>query len=142
MLCTICKQRTAIYDVAEFAIHPSESLVCDECLDVAVESRESCPTCGWKEEDYRLTGLMGCADCYLSFLPLTFREALRLQEKTEHVGKKPQDMDFNLLDERALLEKKIERYMREERSEEEIKRLGERLRAVIEKIEGDADGTH
>lgn len=141
MLCAICKKRTALYDVAEFAIDPSCTLVCDECLEFAVDGYDSCPTCGWKRDDYLRTGLMGCADCYLSFLPLTFREALRLHEKTEHVGKRPQEMDFALIDERKSLEEKIERCLKEGASEVEIKRLGERLRHIDERI-GEQDGTH
>lgn len=141
MLCTICKQRTAVYDVAEFAIEPSKALVCEECLELAVVDRESCPTCGWKQEDYRATGLMGCADCYLSFLPITFSEALRLQQKTEHVGKKPKTINFNLIDRRDYLERKLERKVAEGASEEEIFLLGEELSEIMKEIEGGEDGT-
>ena len=112
MRCCHCKKREGIYEISDFVGEQALVMVCDECLDFVLGGLESCPTCGYRREDYERTGLMGCADCYRAFLPLTMRETLRLQEKTEHKGKKPEEGNFDLVEERSLLKERIEECIR------------------------------
>lgn len=55
---------------------------------LAVADREHCPRCGGTLQDFRETGRLGCAECYVHFEgPL--RELLRrLHGSTHHVGER------------------------------------------------------
>lgn len=103
MLCCHCKKREGIYEISDFVGAQALVTVCDDCLDFMLGGLKSCPTCGYTEADYKRTGLMGCADCYRAFLPLTMRETLRLQERTEHKGKEPGDDNTDLIEEKKFL---------------------------------------
>jgi len=51
---------------------------------------DTCETCGCTVEDFRRTGLFGCADCYLTFR-FSLETMLPLMHKgTHHLGKIPQ----------------------------------------------------
>lgn len=108
MLCTLCKQREAIYDISAFLEDGVMTMVCDECLEGALGGMsEACPTCGWTVEDYYRTGLMGCADCYRAFLPLTLRINDRIQLNTEQTTRPPQK-NFHLHERRRVIRRALE----------------------------------
>jgi len=56
-------------------------------LEAAAASRDACPTCAATLDDFRASGRLGCADCWIAFeRPL--RELLsRVHGGTRHVGR-------------------------------------------------------
>lgn len=51
------------------------------------EQSEPCPYCGLTEGDFRLTGRLGCSQCYAHFEPQLRRLLRRLHGAPQHVGK-------------------------------------------------------
>lgn len=49
----------------------------------------ACPSCGTTLEEFRVTGLLGCADCYAAFRDELLPTIRSVQGKTRHVGKAP-----------------------------------------------------
>ena len=89
--------------------HVGDKLVevhlCDRCnqsvyknkltiLDIAniVKNAEGryCPTCGTTEKDFESTFKFGCADCYKHMSAIALSSAERVQQCTNHVGKRLQ----------------------------------------------------
>lgn len=48
-----------------------------------------CPTCGWKSEDLRKNGKLGCEDCYGTFKTVLDSALKNMHRGTLHVGKSP-----------------------------------------------------
>ena len=51
--------------------------------------QKTCPNCGTTLEDFRRTGLLGCAECYQIFREEVFAAARHVQGKIHHEGKIP-----------------------------------------------------
>lgn len=49
----------------------------------------ACPSCGMTLEEFRVTGLLGCADCYQAFREDLLPTIRSIQGKTCHAGKAP-----------------------------------------------------
>ncbi len=96
-------------------------------------SVKKCPRCGITIEDFRRTGLLGCAECYNVFREEILATVARVQGKTRHKGKLTvaSEENYSLLLEQQLLKENIERAMREgdfERAEQLNRRLQESRR--------------
>lgn len=76
-----------------------------------------CPRCGMTLEEFRRTGLLGCANCYPYFREELAPVLRRVQGRTVHTGKIPQEPDggYTILLERQILKEGIERALREKR---------------------------
>ncbi len=88
-----------------------------------------CPRCGTTIEEFRRTGLLGCAECYTAFREEVLLTVRRVQGKTRHAGAIPvaKEERYSLMLERQHLKEGIERAMREGRYDE-AKKLQQRLK--------------
>ncbi len=84
-----------------------------------------CPVCGTTIEDFRRTGLLGCANCYRVFRDEVFAVVQKTQKDTFHKGKK---VDA-LLIQQERLKADLERALREQ-NYPEAERLQEQLKAL------------
>lgn len=92
-----------------------------------------CPRCGTTIEEYRRSGLVGCAQCYTVFREELLKSVSHVQGKPHHTGKVPsaKEENYSFLLEQQLLKERIERAMREQRfadAEELRQRLRESAR--------------
>ncbi len=55
------------------------------------EKRRACPTCGATMEEFRHTGLLGCADCYRVFREELAPTVRFIQGRLYHAGKSPSE---------------------------------------------------
>lgn len=88
-----------------------------------------CPRCGTTIEDFRRTGLLGCADCYRAFRGEILSAVRRVQGTTRHEGAIPavSEEKYSFMLEQQHLKDAIERAMRAGRFEE-AETLQQRLR--------------
>ena len=99
-----------------------------------------CPRCGTTIEEFRRTGLLGCAECYSVFREEILSTVLRVQGKTRHEGDIPavKEEKYSFMLEQQHLKEEIERAMRERRyaeAEELKQRLKESNRTRREEEE-------
>lgn len=73
-----------------------------------------CPRCGTTIEDFRRTGLLGCAECYRVFREEILLTVRRVQGHTHHTGEIPSvsEEKYSFMLERQHLKEEIERAMR------------------------------
>lgn len=102
-------------------------------------SRE-CPACGTTMEDFRRTGLLGCAHCYTAFAGELLPVIRSVQRAEQHGGSRPKgeatenyDRIRNLIDRRDALKDSIEQELRKG-GYARAKALGNSLRAVDEEL--------
>lgn len=91
-----------------------------------------CPKCGMTAEEYRRTGLWGCAECYRVFREEICASLRKLQGKVRHTGKAPAqstEKNYARLLRRRRLKEELETAIREERYDD-AERLQEELRAL------------
>lgn len=107
MLCACCKKNPAKpYTRKEDGKDLSLNL-CEECYEKLYPEREEesdffasfvgggesgekrCPACGTTLEDFRRTGLLGCAYCYTAFREALLPTVHYAQGKLHHEGKSP-----------------------------------------------------
>ncbi len=100
----------------------------------------ACPVCGTTLEDFRATGLLGCAHCYTAFREEITPTVRRIQGKTRHEGKVPEtaagekyELVRELVREQDRLKGELERAMRE-RDFSAAEKLKERLREINHKL--------
>ncbi len=81
---------------------------------------QSCPVCGTTLDDFRKTGLLGCAHCYAAFRKELLPSIRKLQGKLQHEGKTPDAQSEEryarkreLVDEQERLKTAFERAVRE-----------------------------
>ncbi len=58
-------------------------------LDSAKNVPRACPACGTTLEEFRRTGLLGCADCYSAFREALIPTVQVIQGRVRHTGKDP-----------------------------------------------------
>lgn len=100
----------------------------------------SCPACGTTFDEFRRTGLLGCAQCYSAFREELTNTVRGIQGKVRHVGKRPSvgaeekyDMMRAYVTQRETLKEGLEKAMRE-RDYETARRLQRELRLLNGKI--------
>lgn len=119
MLCSNCKKNEGVYPVT--GADGEETLLCNECyarLGAAaeyaalsgIEEGGRCPVCGTTYEQYKHTGLVGCAACYDAFREELMPVIRRMHGKTVHMGGHPLGNGklYELLDERNRLRAELE----------------------------------
>lgn len=57
------------------------------------KNEKVCPVCGTSYSDYERSGLLGCTSCYDVFKAELIPSILRMQGKSEHVGKAEKNTD-------------------------------------------------
>lgn len=149
MLCCHCKknQATKKYDKTDADGKKFSAYYCPDCYrrlfvsaDIRPAARKGgqiamCPYCGATEEEFKKTGLVGCAECYrfLSFSVLPV--VVRLQGDEAHCGEGPEISDERewAIRRRNVLKKREEELMKEgkfdvaRKCHEELKRLNDLL---------------
>ena len=138
MKCTQCGRPASKYQIAAGG-KTREAVLCPACY-AALTAREGrrCPACGMTLEEYRRTGLVGCAECYRFFRRELLPAVKEIQGGTAHTGKTPAadaGENYELLLERARVRARLEELKKGDEAEAE--RLGEQVRALNKAIRGE-----
>ena len=103
-------------------------------------SRKRCPSCGTTVEEFRMTGLLGCADCYTAFREEILPTIRYIQGTTRHEGKAPSgaaeanyDVVRDLVREQGTLKAELAK-AQEEHDTEAVERLKVRLKEVSKRL--------
>ena len=139
MKCTQCGRPASKYQIAAGG-KTREAVLCPACY-AALTAREGrrCPACGMTLEEYRRTGLVGCAECYRFFRRELLPAVKEIQGGTAHTGKTPAadaGETNELLLERARVRARLEEALKKG-DEAEAERLGEQVRALNKAIRGE-----
>ena len=141
MVCTQCGRPASKYHIAA-GWKEYDALLCPECyaaLTAARAEARRCPSCGMALEDYRRTGLVGCAECYRFFRRELTPAVKGIQGGTTHTGKTPgadAGENYELFLERARLRGRLEEALRRG-DDREAERLGEAIRSLNKAIRGE-----
>lgn len=141
MVCTQCGRPASRYHIAAGG-KEYDAVLCPECyaaLTAARAEARSCPSCGMAFEDYRRTGLVGCAECYRFFRRELTPAVKGIQGGTAHTGKTPgadAGENYELFLERARLRGRLEEALRRG-DDREAERLGEAIRSLNKAIRGE-----
>ena len=144
MLCIICKEKEATVHLTQITGDKVQKVdLCEECakhkgvndpagfslaelllgLGAAQESEQAaggvelkCPKCGFTQADFKKSGRLGCAECYLTFAEGLEGLLKTMHKGTRHAGKVPhalqQSREFG--DRLKSLEKKLAKAVAEE----------------------------
>ena len=138
MVCTQCGRPASRYHIAAGG-KEYDAVLCPECyaaLTAARAEARRCPSCGMALEDYRRTGLVGCAECYRFFRRELTPAVKGIQGGTAHTGKTPgadAGENYELFLERARLRGRLEEALRRG-DDREAERLGEAIRSLNKAI--------
>lgn len=141
MVCTQCGRPASKYHIAAGG-KEYDAVLCPECyaaLTAARAEARRCPSCGMAFEDYRRTGLVGCAECYRFFRRELTPAVKGIQGGTAHTGKTPgadAGENYELFLERARLRGRLEEALRRG-DDREAERLGEAIRSLNKAIRGE-----
>lgn len=141
MVCTQCGRPASKYHIAAGG-KEYDAVLCPECyaaLTAARAEARRCPSCGMALEDYRRTGLVGCAECYRFFRRELTPAVKGIQGGTTHTGKTPgadAGENYELFLERARLRGRLEEALRRG-DDREAERLGEAIRSLNKAIRGE-----
>ncbi len=141
MVCTQCGRPASKYHIAAGG-KEYDAVLCPECyaaLTAARAEARRCPSCGMALEDYRRTGLVGCAECYRFFRRELTPAVKGIQGGTAHTGKTPgadAGENYELFLERARLRGRLEEALRRG-DDREAERLGEAIRSLNKAIRGE-----
>ncbi|NCG09293.1 MAG: excinuclease ABC subunit B [Verrucomicrobia bacterium] len=86
-LCENCAQQKGVSDPEGYSL--AEMLMQHSSDFEAEAGRLQCGTCGCTTGDFKRTGRMGCADCYIAFEPLLEPILEDMHAGLRHVGKVP-----------------------------------------------------
>ena len=141
MVCTQCGRPASKYHIAAGG-KEYDAVLCPECyaaLTAARAEARRCPSCGMALEDYRRTGLVGCAECYRFFRRELTPAVKGIQGGTAHTGKTPgadAGENYELFLERARLRGRLGEALRRG-DDREAERLGEAIRSLNKAIRGE-----
>ena len=141
MVCTQCGRPASRYHIAAGG-KEYDAVLCPECyaaLTAARAEARRCPSCGMALEDYRRTGLVGCAECYRFFRRELTPAVKGFQGGTAQTGKTPgadAGENYELFLERARLRGRLEEALRRG-DDREAERLGEAIRSLNKAIRGE-----
>ena len=102
-------------------------------------AKKICPNCGMPIEDFRRSGLLGCAKCYTTFRMECLSAARRVQKSIFHTGNRPtQDENRQLFIEQAQLVERYSQAIREGKMKEadELHHRLEEIARLIHPKEG------
>ena len=166
MLCCICKQREAKVHLTQILGDKMQKVdLCEDCakqkgvndpagfsladllLGVGASDEIAqaggadlkCPNCGFTQADFKKTGRLGCAKCYVTFADGLEGLIKTMHKGTHHVGKVPQvlQQSRDLSDRLKTLEKKLVKAVEDENFEQaallrdEIKQTTSKLRNLV-----------
>ena len=86
-LCESCAQAKGVTDSEGYSLTDLLSKV--NLSPEKGEPQITCPDCGLNTTDFRRTGRLGCAACYVSFVPLLKPVLVDMHAGTAHKGKIP-----------------------------------------------------
>ena len=157
MLCQHCKKHTAVVNYTEsnngakFSYHLCAFCYADLFGELnnktnndiwaglfggSNENRKVCPVCNTTYDDYEKTGLLGCTSCYDVFKEELIPSILRIQGKTEHVGKVGKNNDELGLHRRLkTLREQLEEALREKKYGE-ADRLNKQINSIKKTLHG------
>ncbi len=148
MICTICGEDSARVYHRKTGDRELSLTLCPDCyarlypegegadffasfLGRTAGRRKTCPTCGVSLDDYRRTGLVGCADCYTYFRAELMETVRMIQGKSRHAGKVPEGTN----------EKRYELFRRQVELRERIKEAQDAHDAAEEeRLRSELDG--
>jgi protein arginine kinase activator len=108
-------------------------------LEQAASGTETrCPQCGFTHADFKKSGRLGCAECYVTFAEGLGGLLKTMHKGTRHVGKVPESLRTkrDISEQLAALQKKLNKAIETESFEQaaqlrdEIKQLNSRLAAA------------
>lgn len=113
----------------------------------ALDSTESCPTCGFTTVEFKKTGQFGCPECYETFRDTVIPMLEGMHRGQTHMGKVPQHMLSRVNRRREIdkLKRNLDEAVTEERFEDaaryrdELKQLNDTLDASGKEPEETAD---
>lgn len=137
MLCKRCGKPASEYVVRKGGTEklPLCSACYEELMQEEGESLRCCEACGTSWEEFRRTGLLGCAECYRVFRKELLLALRGVQGGTRHEGKEPviaAREDYSVIFEQEELKSELERALREGRYGE-VARLSEQLKTLKKK---------
>lgn len=157
VLCQHCKKNVATVNCVEIINDEKfESHLCKSCYaslygelnsksngDIWAElfggadaPRKVCPVCGTTFDDYKSTGLVGCASCYDVFKDELLESIRRIQGKVRHVGTVGTNKDeFGLHRRLKTLQEELEVALREKRYSDAGK-LNKRIKEISQTLFG------
>lgn len=95
-----------------------------------------CPNCGKTIEEFRKSGLLGCAKCYEVFRSEVLSAVKKIQGRTRHTGRSPApdaEKNYVLVIEQDMLYESLAQALREgryadaDRMQERLKEIGKKL---------------
>lgn len=106
MICSNCGADTAQIHNLKCGGKETKLTLCSDCFrklygenekdfftsflgNVRGKRGKACPTCGTTLDDFRRTGLMGCADCYRAFREEILPTVRFIHGKVQHEGREP-----------------------------------------------------
>lgn len=161
MLCCICKEKEATVHLTQIAGDKVQKVdLCEECakqkgvndpagfsladlllgLGASQEIEEAaggtairCPRCGFTQADFKKSGRLGCAECYVTFSDGLESLLKTMHKGVKHVGKVPRTLQHSrdLSEQLRLLQRKLAKAIEEENFEEAA-----RLRDEIKQTTG------
>src|SRR5437879_2200140 len=118
MLCNICKEKEATVHLTQIAGDKVQKVdLCEDCakqkgvndptgfsladlllgIGASQEFEQAtggsdvkCPKCGFSQADFKKSGRLGCAECYITFSDGLEGLLKTMHKGTRHVGKAPQ----------------------------------------------------
>jgi protein arginine kinase activator len=167
MLCCICKEKNATVHLTQITGDKMQKVdLCEECaktkgvndqtgfsladlllgLGASQELEPSaggpevkCPQCGFTHADFKKSGRLGCAECYVTFSEGLGGLLKTMHKGTRHVGKVPEGLRTrrDLNDQLTALQKKLNKAIETEDFEQaaqlrdQIKQLNSRLPSAV-----------
>jgi protein arginine kinase activator len=167
MLCCICKEKNATVHLTQIAGEKMQKVdLCEECAkskgvndqtgfsladlllglgasqeleQTAAGSEARCAQCGFTHADFKKSGRLGCAECYVTFAEGLGGLLKSMHKGTRHVGKVPEGLRTkrDIAEQLASLQKKLNKAIETESFEQaaqlrdEIKQLNSRLAAAV-----------
>lgn len=153
MLCCHCKKNQAIKTHEKTIDGKKQTeyycLDCYHRLFISAEEAEKtaggqiamCPYCGTSEEDFRVRGRVGCAQCYQYLAGVVLPVVIRMQGDEAHCGKRREISDEReeMISRRNFLQNRVEEYMRA-KDYAAVKKCSEELKKLKKALyEEDAD---
>ena len=123
MLCSQCGKNQAQPYVRRTQEGEKTVFLCPECyrrLFGAKSAPRACPSCGATLEEFRKTGLLGCAECYSAFREALIPTVQVIQGRLRHTGKDParaldeerEELESELKDAQAMGDRFMEQRIR------------------------------
>jgi protein arginine kinase activator len=161
MLCCICKEKEATVHLTQIAGDKVQKVdLCEDCakqkgvndpagfsladlllgLGASQEIEEAaggatikCPRCGFTQADFKKSGRLGCAECYVTFSDGLESLLKTMHKGIKHVGKVPQALQHtrDLSEHLRLLQRKLAKAIEAENFE-----LAAQLRDEIKQTSG------